>query len=440
MQKYGTKKLPFCVVDGCMNPSSGFDNNRIKKVDKGVLLIIDGLGDLPIPELAGKTPLEAAHTPVLNRLAGSGWYGLVDPIIAGEIPNTHSGTGMLMGLLSDQAERLRRGPVEAAGAGRVLEPGDIAVRANFASLERWQGGFRVLDRRAGRITSGTDELAGLLNDMDLGDDIRGSLLPTDQHRGALILTGPGLNASISDTDPGSKSMPARLKNCVALTPSAELTASKINRFISEAHQQLVDHPINIARARNGLQPANGILTRGAGSLFALDNSLHQQGIGVAVVTGCNTVRGLGRIFGFKAIVDPRFTATVNTDLRAKIAAVIASLQDHDMVYIHVKAPDICSHDRQPLVKRDFLQRLDESLQPLLETGAVIAVAADHTTNSNTGFHTADPVPALICKPKPGHAGDPVKFGESQCRRGNMERQLSGEFLSKVLQTMGYSSV
>jgi len=419
------------MLDGLMNPSN---------INKGVLLIIDGLGDLPIPALAGKTPLEAAHTPVLDRLAGSGLYGLVDPIIPGEIANTHSGTGMLMGLLSDQADRLCRGPVEAAGAGKVLEPGDVAVRANFASLEPLQNRFRVLDRRAGRITTRTDELAALLGDIDLGDHICGSLLSTDQHRGALILTGPGLDSSISDTDPGNKSMPARLKNCVALTPAAELTASKINRFIAEAHQRLVDHPINIARVSDGLLPANGILTRGAGTFFELDNTLLRLGLDVAVVSGCNTVRGLGRIFGFNAIVDSRFTATVNTDLHAKIATLVSALHDHDMVFIHVKAPDICSHDLQPLVKRDFLQRLDVSLQPLLKTGAVIAVAADHTTNSNTGFHTADPVPALIYEPKPGYAGAPVEFGESQCRQGNMERQLSGEFLSTVLQTMGYSLV
>lgn len=410
------------------------------KFDKGVLLIIDGLGDLPVPDLAGKTPLEAAHTPVLDQLAGSGWYGMVDPIIPGEIPNTHSGTGMLMGLLSEQADRLCRGPVEAAGAGRVLEPGDIAVRANFATLKPVQNGFRVLDRRAGRITTRTDELAALLSDIDLGDNIRGSLMSTDQHRGALILTGPGLDSSISDTDPGNKSMPANLKNCEALAPAAELTASKINRFIIEAHQRLVDHPINLARVKEGHLPANGILTRGAGTFFELDNTLLRLGLDVAVVTGCNTVVGLGRIFGFNAIVDSRFTATVNTDLHAKIVTVVSALHDHDMVFIHVKAPDICSHDLQPLAKRDFLQRLDESLQPLLETGAVIAVAADHTTNSNTGFHTADPVPALISKPKVGNAGTPVKFGESQCKHGNMGRKLSGEFLSQVLQTMGYSPV
>jgi len=401
-----------------------------------VLLIIDGLGDLPVPELGGRTPLEAADTPVLDHLAGNGLYGLVDPILPGKIPNTHSGTGLLMGMLPEQTDRLSRGLVDAAGAGRILAPGNIAMRTNFATIERSDGGLLITDRRAGRITAGTDELAALLTDVDLGDGIRASLLSTDQHRGVLVLSGAGLHASISDTDPGG-AVPAALKVCKAGQPEAEFTAAKINRFIGEAYLRLVDHPINIARVRDGKPPASGIITRGAGAQFELDSSLHALGIKAAVVSGCNTVLGLGRIFGFDAIDDPRFTATVDTDLDAKIAAVVSALHDHDMVFLHLKAPDICSHDRLPLAKRDYLQRLDAALQPLLDAGPVIAVAADHTTNSNTGFHTADPVPALICLPGSDRSGVPVKFGETACRQGNMERQLSSEFLLRLLQTMGY---
>jgi 2,3-bisphosphoglycerate-independent phosphoglycerate mutase len=404
---------------------------------KCALLIIDGLGDLPNPELNGKTPLEAAQTPVFDSLATAGRYGLVDPIIPGKIPNTHSGTGMLMGLLPGQAGRLSRGPVEASGAGTVLSNGDIAMRANFASVESQHGKLLVTDRRAGRITAGTEELAAVLKDIDLGDDIFASLVPTDQHRGVLVLSGPGLNAAISNTDPGDGEMPATVETCLPLNPAAALTAEKLNHFIIEAHNRLVDHPINIARAADGKPAANGIITRGAGAQFELDNVLQPLGIKAAVVTGCNTVRGLGRIFGFDAIVDSRFTATVDTDLHAKIAAVVSALQDHDLVFLHVKAPDICSHDRQPLAKRDFLQRLDGALKPLLEADAVIAIAADHTTDSNSGFHTADPVPALIWQPNTEQSAGPVKFGESACRQGNMDRQLSNDFVLKVLRTMGY---
>jgi len=404
---------------------------------KCVLLIIDGLGDLPVPEFDGKTPLEAAHTPLLDQLAGAGRYGLLDPIKPGVIPNTHSGTGMLMGLLPEQADRLNRGPVEAAGAGLVLAPGDIAVRANFATIERRDGGFLITDRRAGRITAGTDELAAALKDVDLGDGIHANLLSTDQHRGVLVLSGPGLNASISDTDPRESVMPATLEACRPLSPEAELTAAKINLFIDEAYRRLVDHPINIARAGDGKPCATGIITRGAGAQFGLDHTLQKLGIRAAVVSGCNTVLGVGRVFGFDAITEQRFTATVETDLHAKVAAVVEALRDHDMVFIHVKAPDICSHDRHPRAKRDFLQRMDEALQPLLDTGTVIAVAADHTTDSNTGFHTSDPVPGLIWQPGSGRSGSPVRFGETACAQGNMERQLSSDFLLKVLLAMGY---
>jgi 2,3-bisphosphoglycerate-independent phosphoglycerate mutase len=407
------------------------------KPDKCILIIIDGMGDLPVPELAGKTPLEAAHTPVLDRLAGSGRYGQVNPIIPGEIPNTHSGTGMLMGLLPEQAERLSRGPVESAGRGWTLSKGDIAVRANFATAEHIGKELKVTDRRAGRISNDTKALAACLSDIDLGDGIRGSLLPTDQHRGVLILIGPGLDASVSDTDPGSSILPAAAPACRPLKPGAALTASKINAFVREAHRRLADHPVNLARVRDGRLPANFILTRGAGSQFELDNVLIKRGIRVAAVAGCNTVRGLSRIFGFDVIVDSRFTATFETDVQAKIETAISALRDHDMVFVHFKAPDICSHDLKPLAKRDFLQRIDAAMQPLLEAGVVIAIGADHTTDSNTGFHTAEPVPALICPAYPGQCAETVKFGESLCRQGNMDRQLSCEFLLRVLDTMGY---
>jgi 2,3-bisphosphoglycerate-independent phosphoglycerate mutase len=272
--------------------------------------------------------------------------------------------------------------------------------------------------------------------------VHANLVATDQHRAVLVLSGPGLDASISNTDPGDGTMPAALKPCRPLSPEAELTAGKINRFIGEAHRRLVDHPINIARLREGKPPASGVITRGAGSRFSLDNVLKTHGISAAVVSGCNTVLGLGRIFGFDAISDPRFTAALDTDLNAKVAAVLLALQDHDMVYLHVKAPDICSHDRNPLAKRDFLQWLDEALVPLLDTGAITAIAADHTTDSNSGFHTADPVPALIRQPGSGQSSSPVKFapvkfGETACRQGNMPRQLSSDFLLKLIHAMGY---
>jgi len=402
-----------------------------------VLLILDGLGDLPVADLNAQTPLEAANTPVMDRLAGAGLYGLADPIRPGEIPNTHSGCGALLGALPAQLGQLKRGPIEAAGAGLVLQPGEIAVRANFATLENQQGELLVVDRRAGRISEDTAELAAFLKTIDLDDGVIARLQPTDQHRCVLMLTGSGLDPRISDTDPGDGVIPTLLRPCLPLDVDAEFTAEKINRFIETAHRRLASHPANQERIKAGKLPANGVITRGAGVGFRLENIVRDRGINPAVVAGCNTVIGLARILGFEVRTDPRFTAAANSDLLAKMETAVAALENHDLVYVHIKAPDLFAHDHQPENKRDFLELCDEALEIPEQAGVMIAVAADHSTDSNSGAHTADPVPALLYDPSSRGSGNPapVNFGEKACSEGNMPRQNSHQFLQRLLELM-----
>jgi len=405
---------------------------------KGILLILDGLGDLPAPSLDGLTPLEAANTPVMNRLASAGFHGLVDPIGPGLVPNTHSGCGALMGVFPEELGLLKRGPVEASGAGQRLEPGDVAVRTNFATLDSENGRIVVLDRRAGRITENTEELASVLRGVDLGDGITGSLWPTDQHRCVLVLSGPGLDPGVSDTDPGDGKLPAGVKRCSADSGRGVLTAEKINRFIEIAHSTLKTHPVNLDRTRRGLLPANGIITRGAGAGFSLRNAVTDKSLSAAVVAGCNTVIGLARTLGYELKTDSRFTADALTDVEAKLEAALVALQVHDLVYVHIKAPDLFGHDHQPEGKRMFLERIDHALRMLeAQPGLMIAIAADHSTDCNSGSHTADPVPAFFYAPSLSGqpAGAPVDFGETACAVGNMPRQTSHQFLSRVLETL-----
>jgi 2,3-bisphosphoglycerate-independent phosphoglycerate mutase len=403
-----------------------------------VVLIIDGLGDLPNAVLGGLTPLEAARTPVLDRMAGAGCYGLVDPILPGEIPNTDSGVGLLLGMLPAEAGLLHRGPVEAAGAGRPLQAGEIAVRANFATLEDRPGGLWVADRRAGRISEHVEELAEQVNGIDLGDGVRADFRSTDQHRGVLVLRGPGLDPAVSDTDPGDRGDAGFVQECRPLEPAAGLTAAKVNLFLREAHRRLTGHPLNRARQAAGKPVANGIITRGAGVWYRPTSRLDAVGVRAAVVAGCNTVLGLARLFGFDTVESPAFTAAVDTDLDGKVAAALAALRDHDIAYVHVKAPDLCAHDRRASAKRDALERLDRALEPLLSAGVIVALSSDHTTDSNTGAHTADPVPSLIFDPSTPapNSGNAVKFGETACRSGTLARQRSHELLGRVLEKMG----
>lgn len=399
------------------------------------MIIADGLGDLPIPEFGGRTPLEAAFTPNLDRLAAAGEYGQLDPIAPGVTPNTDSGTGMLMGLLPNQAECLRRGPVEAAGAGRPLRDGEIAVRANLATLVREEAGLMVTDRRAGRIEQGVDELVAVLDGMDLGDGVRADVQPTEQHRAVVVLSGDGLDPAISDTDPGDGTLPLPLLPCRALDRSAVRTADKVNAFVTEAHRRLDVHPLNRQRRAAGLKPANGMITRGAGAAVRLDNRVRRLGLRAALVSGCNTVQGLGRLFGFEVRHDPRFTATAQTDVEGKVDAALDALTRHDIVFLHLKATDLFAHDRDPAGKRDMIERLDAALGPVLQQRLVVACAADHTTDSNTGFHTPDPVPALLSRPVAERPVNGLKFGEEACRDGNMPRQNSASFLQRVLKAM-----
>jgi 2,3-bisphosphoglycerate-independent phosphoglycerate mutase len=402
-----------------------------------IFIIVDGLGDLPVPALGNLTPLEAARTPTLDRLASAGVYGQVDPVGEGITPSTDSGTGMLLGMLPGDADRLKRGPVEAAGARLPLGAGDVALRANFASILATAGGYLVTDRRAGRIRRRAAELGALIQRLDLGDGVVATFQPTEQHRGVLILSGAGLDPAISGTDPGEVALPAVLPTCHALMPAAQKTAAKINRFTLLAHELLATHPVNVARAAAGKPVANGVITRGAGSPVALENVITRKGIRAAVVTGCTTVQGLARLFDFDVITDSRFTADVDTDLDGKIQAALESLDRHDLCFVHIKAPDICAHDRQPEAKRRFIEGLDAAMAPLLKHDIVTALAADHSTDSNTGMHTADPVPALVyvpgARPVPGaNEQGAIKFGERACRRGTLPRQTSAAFLQGVL--------
>jgi 2,3-bisphosphoglycerate-independent phosphoglycerate mutase len=188
--------------------------------------------------------------------------------------------------------------------------------------------------------------------------------------------------------------------------------------------------------------ANGVITRGAGSAFEPVSRLETLGLRAVVVAGCNTVLGLARLFGFDTVHKPGFTAALDTDLDGKVAAALRALDDHDVAYIHVKASDLCAHDRNPQAKRDFLECLDRALAPLLSAGVVVALSSDHTTDSNTGAHTADPVPSLIFDPSAAAAnGEPtVKFGEAACRQGTLPRLRSFEFLDRVLETMDCPSI
>lgn len=399
---------------------------------KALVVIIDGLGDRPSRSLDGRTPLEAASTPIMDKLVAGGSCGYIDPLAPGLPVDTHTGSAALMGMARKELLKLARGPVEAAGVGIEVNPGDILLRANFATLE--DDGMTIIDRRAGRIREGTGELAQVLQDVVLGDGITASVFPATQHRAVVRLRGYGLCPDITDTDPGSMPHAMHILPSRALDPgndAAWRTAEALNDFLAEAYRRLEVHPLN----RKLSLPANALLTRGAGVASQPRDILNRLELRAAVISGERTLHGLGQLLGFSVIFREEFTAGADTDLGAKFRMAREAFRTHEVVYVHIKATDIYSHSKDARGKCAFIEKIDAAMEAVLDDNLVIAVAADHSTDSTTGRHCGDPVPFLLNSP--GGRVDGVEcYAESCCSRGGLGRISATGLLLSVLDAMG----
>lgn len=412
-------------------PSMG----QFPAVTPTLLLIIDGLPDRPVRALGGRTPLQAARTPNLDRLAREGQCGLTDPVAPGAVADTAAGT---LALFGQSPFALKRGPVEALGAGIELAPGDIALRGNLATLDV---AGRVIDRRAGRIREQSAVLAQALDRLplpaSLAQEVEIRVQPATEHRLAIVLRGEGLSSRIRGSDPGDGAAPDMPLIPRPLDPSDERavhTARVLGLFEQEARRVLATHPVNAARAEAGQPPANAVLTRGAGSIHRLV-PLEEAGLPLrlACIGGDRTVLGLASWLGAEIVTGEKMTANLDTDLDAKFGAALEALKRNDLVIVHVKGADIAAHDQRPDLKVSFLEKVDRTLGDLLDHHPEplrVAVASDHATLSESGQHAADPLPVLIW----GHGieADEVRaFDEQSVAAGRLQRFPLQMFLGRI---------
>ncbi|MGB5881602.1 MAG: hypothetical protein WBH85_16365 [Thermoanaerobaculia bacterium] len=390
-----------------------------------LLLIIDGLADRPVRALGGRTPLQAADTPTLDRLAKEGRCGLADPVAPGVVPDTAAGS---LALFGQSPLALKRGPVEALGADITLSPTDVALRGNLATLD---DDGRVIDRRAGRIREEASELAQALDLISLppglNQDVTVRVSVGTEHRLAIVLLGDGLSSAITGSDPGEGAPLGPPLVPSPLDPEDEqatYTAGALALWEQEARKMLADHPVNQARAEQGLPVANAVLTRGAGRIHRLI-PLEEDGapLRLTCIGGDHTLLGLARWVGARTVTSDAMTANLDTDLEAKFKAAEEALHLDDLVILHLKGADIAAHDQRPDLKALFLEQLDRQLARLLEEhkGPLrVAVASDHATLSESGQHAADPLPVLIW----GEGIDPdgvEAFDEQSARGGGLQR-------------------
>jgi 2,3-bisphosphoglycerate-independent phosphoglycerate mutase len=410
----------------------------MKKIYKGLMLILDGLGDRPIEELGGLTPLEAADTPCFDMLARGGITGLMDPLSPGIRVGTDVGHLALFGY-NPLKVYWGRGPIEAVGVGIDLNPGDVALRCNFATVD---DNLIVLDRRAGRIRH-TQELAAALDGMQVGDGIGVTFKPATEHRAVLVLSGDRLSAEITSSDPGPANEGMPLKKVTSKQPHAPLaekTARAVNEFVRRSHEILREHEINRQRRAKGLPPANVVITRGAGMALKMRSLAERFDIKGCCISGESTVIGIARMSGFEAVTNEKLTANIDTDLDEKARLTIEALKTADFVVTHIKGADLVSHDNQPHEKAAFLERTDKMLQKIIDgienpQDTHIAITADHSTPCAIREHSADPVPVAIYG-EGVLVDDVTVYGERSCARGGLCRIHANDFLLSILDLMG----
>ena len=411
---------------------------------KLLYVLLDGVGDRPNPELNYTTPLEAALTPNLDALARQGVKGLVYPVGEGIAPESDIAVFSMLGY-DVHAEYPGRGVIEAVGLDLDFRSGDLAVRANFATID---GSNRIVDRRVGRGL-GEEEakaLAQALNEQVKLSGANFRFVHSVGHRAVLVIRveGETLSGMISNTDPAYERVgklgvakEGKIKPYIEEakpledTKAAKLAAELVNEFTKQALKVLKDHPINQERVKRGQLPANAVLLRDAGSELPPIKSLYERfKMRFAALTDMPVERGIAKITGMQS-----FEAGGLRDYAAKAGKTLELLTRYGGIYVHLKGPDEPGHDGDAWGKKKVIEDIDQQFFSKLLLNidlerVVVVISADHSTPCTLRAHSADPVPLLITGGKAGKDGI-CRFTEKDYRRGSLGSLIGKEVLERA---------
>jgi len=397
---------------------------------KIMLVILDGLADIPIEGLGRKTPLEVAKTPNMDKIASLGQTGLLWPYI----PWTPLGSGPAhLALLGYDPlnNYIGRGPLEALGFNVPTEENDVIIRLNFATVD--PSTKKVIDRRAGRIkTEIARKLFDFLNEtMDHEprefNGITWQLHSTRGYRGVIILK----NASswINGSDPRGF-LPVQKIEPQRDDELSINTANFMNYFLRETHKLLKDHPINRERVMEGLPPANHLLSRGAGKIQFPEPFTKRYKIKkVAFVSGYPLYSGLAKFLGIEHVKPDENT------IDAKFKKACEIYPEHDMTILHIKDTDIAGEDGHPVKKIQIIEEIDQGFSQIMDLlefhKDTLVVTADHATPAKIMDHSGHPVPLMIVGPYCS-TDDVHKFSERACANGSLGLFSSTYLMNLIL--------
>lgn len=361
-----------------------------------VLLVLDGLGGLP-RTAGGPTELEAAATPNLDRLAARAALGLHQPVGWGITPGSGPGHLALFGY-DPIAYNIGRGVLSALGVGFPLEPGDVAIRLNFATVDA-QG--RVTDRRAGRPSDDENRrLIALLRErVGAPDGVQVFFESEKEHRAVLVLRAPGMSAELGDTDPQEEGVPP-LPVAPRTTAAAD-SARILQQVLDDARTALRDEP-----------SANALLARGIDAYNPYPSFESRFRVRAEAIARYPMYRGVARLLGMD-------TQPGSPSDEASVKTLAANYDSYDYHFVHFKAVDSRGEDGDFDAKVAAIEAID-ALIPQLDAlePDVLIVTGDHSTPSALRKHSWHPVPLMLVSKWTRPAADAV-FGERACARGEL---------------------
>jgi 2,3-bisphosphoglycerate-independent phosphoglycerate mutase len=369
---------------------------------KYLVLIGDGMSDYPLKELKGKTPLQAAKTPNMDYLAQNGTCGWVSNIPEGMAPGSDVAAMSIFGY-DPKKFYTGRGPLEAASLGVKLKKGDLAFRCNLVTIRDG----KMEDFTAGHIS--TEEAKKIIETLNQKLGSKGiRFYPGLSYRHLLLMSNVKYSAS-----GGSN---------VVCTPPHDITgklvedylpkglgADLLKHLMKESIMPLLEHPVNIKRIKEGKKPASMIWLWGQGGAPQLRSFKKQYKKSAAVITAVHLIKGLGRILGMKVIDVPGATGFLDTNYKGKAQYALRALKKHDLVFVHVEAPDECGHMGDVRGKIRAIEDFDKKVVGTILEGIKgkkreeeggggnfkILLLPDHPTPIVKMTHTSEAVPFAI---------------------------------------------
>ncbi len=391
------------------------------------------MADEPIDSLGGKTPLQYAATPYMDKLAQLGVSGMLKTVQDGFHPGSEVANLSVLGYDLPKVYE-GRGVLEAASIGVELNPGELAMRCNLICTE----GDLLKNHSAGHIsTQEADELICFLNDRLGSNNVR--FYTGVSYRHLLVIRGG--NKYLDCTPPHDVPLhPFRPLMVKPEIPEAKETADMLNDLILKSQELLKNHPVNLKRMKAGKDPANSIWPWSPGYRPAMETMQQLYGFKKgAVISAVDLIRGIGTYAGLEVIHVDGATGLYNTNYEGKANAALEALKTNDFVYLHIEASDEAGHEGDVPLKIRTIEDIDnrvlriiyETLQTWSEPVA-IALLPDHPTPCAIRTHTNKPIPFVIYKP--GQTPDGVsrydEFAAKEGKYGVLEKdQFIREFLS-----------